>query len=176
MTSAVLTPLLLKSERPSRAAGVLVALAIVAVATALIYPLKQVTPVLSLGVLYVPAVLVVSMFWGRALGIATSLLSAAAFNFFHLPPGGRFSLSDEREWVALVVFVIVAIATGMVGELARARGRDAERRRQEADLSAEMAQLLLGTADVEGALDTAAERLGGGPGGAVGAHPPGGPV
>jgi two-component system sensor histidine kinase KdpD len=159
MTSPVLSPLLLKSERPSRAAGVVVALASVGAATALIYALKQVTPVLSLGVLYVPAVLVVSMFWGRAGGIATSLLSAAAFNFFHLPPGGRFSLSDEREWVALVVFVIVAIATGMVGELARARGREAERRRQEADLSAEMAQLLLGTADVEGALEDAATRL-----------------
>jgi two-component system sensor histidine kinase KdpD len=158
MTSAVLTPLL-KSERPSRAAGVLVALASVAAATALIYPLKQVTPVLSLGVLYVPAVLIVSMLWGRALGIFTSLLSAAAFNFFHLPPGGRFSLSDEREWVALVVFVIVAVATGMVGELARARGREAERRRREADLSAEMAQLLLGTTDVEGALEDASARL-----------------
>jgi two-component system sensor histidine kinase KdpD len=158
MTSAVLTPLL-KSERPSRAAGVVVALAGVAAATALIYPLKQVTPVLSLGVLYVPAVLAVSMLWGRAFGIATSLLSAAAFNFFHLPPGGRFSLSDEREWVALVVFVIVAVATGMVGELARARGREAERRRREADLSAEMAQLLLGTADVEGILEEAAARL-----------------
>ena len=106
-----------------------------------------------------PAVLVVSMLWGRAFGIATSLLSAAAFNFFHLPPGGRFSLSDEREWVALVVFVIVAVATGMVGELARARGREAEQRRQEADLSAEMAQLLLGTADVEGMLEEAAARL-----------------
>src|ERR1700730_15383827 len=99
------------------------------------------------------------MLWGRALGIGTSLLSAAAFNFFHLPPGGRFSLADEREWVALVVVVIVAVATGMVGELARARGREAERRRQEADLSAEMDQLLLGTADVEGALDGAARRL-----------------
>ncbi|MCW3028837.1 MAG: hypothetical protein JWN81_2048 [Solirubrobacterales bacterium] len=159
MTSAVLTPLLLKSQRPSRMVGVLVALASVGAATALVYPLKQITPVLSLGVLYVPAVLIVSMFWGRAFGIGTSVLSAAAFNFFHLPPGGHFSLADEREWVALVVFVIVAVATGMVGELARARGREAERRRQEADLSAEMAQLLLGTADVEGALEDAAERL-----------------
>lgn len=159
MTSAVLTPLLLKSQRPSRTVGVLVALASVGAATALIYPLKQITPVLSLGVLYVPAVLIVSMFWGRAFGIGTSVLSAAAFNFFHLPPGGRFSLADQREWVALVVFVIVAVATGMVGELARARGREAERRRQEADLSAEMAQLLLGTADVERALEDAAERL-----------------
>jgi two-component system, OmpR family, sensor histidine kinase KdpD len=159
MTSAVLTPLLLKSQRPSRPLGVLVALACVGAATVLIYPLKQITPVLSLGVLYVPAVLIVSMFWGRAFGIGTSVLSAAAFNFFQLPPGGRFSLADEREWVALVVFVIVAVATGMVGELARARGREAERRRQEADLAAEMARLLLGTADVEGALEGAAERL-----------------
>src|SRR3979490_614227 len=132
MTSPVLTPLLLKSQRPSRPLGVLVALASVGAATALIYPLKQITPVLSLGVLYVPAVLIVSMFWGRAFGIATGGLSSAAFNFFQLPPGGRFSLADEREWVALVVFVIVAVATGMVGELARARGREAERRRQEA--------------------------------------------
>jgi two-component system, OmpR family, sensor histidine kinase KdpD len=159
MTSAALTPQVLSSQRPSRLVGVLVAAGSVAAVTALIDPLKQVTPVLSLGVLYVPAVLVVSMFWGRAIGIGTSVLAAAAFNFFHLPPGGRFSLADEREWVALVVFVIVAVATGMVGELARARGREAEQRRQEADLSAEMAQLLLGTADVEGALDTAAERL-----------------
>jgi two-component system sensor histidine kinase KdpD len=155
----VLSPLRLSSQRPSRAAGVLVAIACVAAATAAIYPLKRVTPVLSLGVLYVPAVLVVSMLWGLWLGIGTSVLSAAAFNFFHLPPGGRFDLADERDWVALLVFLIVAVATGMVAELARSSSREAEQRRQEADLAAEMAQLLLGSADLEGSLDAAAQRL-----------------
>jgi two-component system sensor histidine kinase KdpD len=159
MTSAVLSPLLLKSDRPSRIAGVLVALSSVGLATAVIYPLKQVTPVLSLGVLYVLAVVVVSMFWGLWFGVATSILSAAAFNFFHLPPGGRFALADDREWVALLAFVVVAAATGMLADLARARGREAEQRRQEADLSAEMAQLLLGTADLQSALAVASERL-----------------
>jgi two-component system sensor histidine kinase KdpD len=159
MNSSVLSPLLLKSNRPSRVAGVLVALSSVALATAVIYPLKQVTPVLSLGVLYVLAVVVVSMFWGLWFGVATSILSAAAFNFFHLPPGGRFALADDREWVALLAFVVVAAATGMLADLARARGREAEQRRQEADLSAEMAQLLLGTADLESALTVASERL-----------------
>jgi two-component system sensor histidine kinase KdpD len=124
-----------------------------------IYPLKHLTPVLSLGVLYVLAVLVVSMFWGLIFGIGTSLLSAAAFNFFHLPPGGRFTLADERDWVALLVFVAVAVATGLVAELARVRSREAEQRRQEADLASEMAQLLLGTADLAGALELAALRL-----------------
>jgi two-component system sensor histidine kinase KdpD len=97
--------------------------------------------------------------WGLALGVATSVLSAAAFNFFHLPPGGRFDLADEREWVALLVFVIVAVTTGVVAELARVRGDEAEQRRQEADLAAQMAQLLLGTTQLEEALELTAQRL-----------------
>ncbi len=159
MTSTVFSPLLLKADRPSRTAGVLTAIASVAAATLVIYPLKQISPVLSLGVLYVLPVVVVSMFWGLFFGIATSVLSAAAFNFFHLPPGGRFALADDREWVALLAFVVVAVATGLLAELARARGREAEQRRQEADLSAEMARLLLGAADLPDALELTAQRL-----------------
>jgi two-component system sensor histidine kinase KdpD len=158
--SPALSPLLLRSERPSRLAGVLAVLASVAVASALIYPLKQITPVLSLGVLYVPAVLLVSTFWGLGFGVATSVLSAAAFNFFHLPPGGDFSLADERDWVALLAFVAVAVATGLLAELARVRSREAEQRRQEADLAAELAQVLLGGEDLDRALELAATRLG----------------
>jgi two-component system, OmpR family, sensor histidine kinase KdpD len=159
MTSAVPSLLLLKSERPSRLAGVLAAIAGVGIATAVIYPLKQVCPVLSLGVLYVLPVVVVSVFWGLAFGVGTSVLSAAAFNFFHLPPGGDFGLADHRDWVALLAFVVVAVATGLVAELARVRSHEADERRQEADLAAEMAQLLLGTAELEEALEIAGQRL-----------------
>jgi two-component system sensor histidine kinase KdpD len=158
MSSLAFSPML-TSERPSRLAGVLAALLSVAVATAAIYPLKQVTPVLSLGVLYIPAVLVVSTFWGLAPGVATSVLSAAAFNFFQLPPGGNFTLTDERDWVALLAFVIVAVATGLLAELARVRSREADQRRQEADLAAGLAQVLLGSEDLERSLDLAGGRL-----------------
>jgi K+-sensing histidine kinase KdpD len=120
--------MLLKPERPARTTCVLVALASVTVATLVIYPLKQVTPVLSVGVLYV---LVVAMFWGLARGILTSVLSAA-FNFFHLPPVDRFALTDQRDWAALLAFI--AVATGLLAELARLRSSEAEQRRQEADL------------------------------------------
>ena len=127
MQSRALAPLLLRSDRPSRLVGVLAAITGVALATAAVYPLKQVTPVVSLGVLYVLAVVVVSTFWGLFLGIATSILSAAAFNFFHLPPPGRFALADERDWAALVALVVVAVATGLVADAARSRGLEAER-------------------------------------------------
>ena len=87
----------------------------------------------SLGVVYLPAVMLVSVVWGLRLGLLASVLSAIAFNFFHLPPLHRFTIADEGDWVALAVFAIAAIITSAVAWLARARAVDAERRREEAD-------------------------------------------
>jgi two-component system sensor histidine kinase KdpD len=154
-------PPALGAERPSRRSGVAVAVVSVAMATALIYPLKAVAPVLSLGVVYLLAVLLVSTYWGLALGLATALLSAAAFNLFHLPPVGSFTLADDRDWVALATFIIVGAAGGVISELARARAREADQRRREADLYAELARELLGAARLEDALPVAAQRLAG---------------
>ncbi len=160
MLSPARLALSLNAERPSRTAGVIVAAVSVAAATALIYPLKHIAPVVSLGVVYLLAVVIVATFWGLAFGVTTGILSAAAFNFFHLPPTGRFTLADSRNWVALSAFVVVAAATGLVAELARARAREAELRRQEADLSAELARQLLGAERLQDALPVAAQRLG----------------
>ncbi len=150
----------LNAERPSRTAGVVVAILSVAAATALIYPLKHIAPAVSLGVVYLLAVVIVATFWGLSFGVATGILSAAAFNFFHLPPTGRFTLADSRNWVALSAFVVVATATGLVAELARVRAREAELRRQEADLAAELARQLLGAERLQDALPVAAQRIG----------------
>ena len=80
---------LLRAEPPSRRTGAIVAVAAVALCTLILYPLKEIAPVVSLGVVYLLAVLVVSIVWGAGLGVATAVLSAAAFNFFHLPPVGQ---------------------------------------------------------------------------------------
>jgi two-component system sensor histidine kinase KdpD len=154
-------PPALGAERPSRSSGVVVAVASVAAATAVIYPLKAVAPVLSLGAVYLLAVLLVSTFWGLALGLLTAVLSAAAFDLFHLPPTGSLTLANDRDWVALATLMIVAAAAGVTSELARARARDADRRRREADLYAELARELLGAARLEDALPVAAQRLAG---------------
>ncbi len=126
---ARLNALLSGGDRPPIIVGVMTAVALVAVCTGIIYPLKQVTAVSSLGVVYLLGVVVVSAFWGVWLGVATSLLSAAAFNFFHLPPVGQFTIADSRNWVALGAFVVVALATSWVSEFARHREAEAERRR-----------------------------------------------
>lgn len=146
---------MLRAGRPSLP-GILAALLAVAAATAAIYPLKAVAPAVSLSVVYLPAVLVISAYWGLTLGLATSLASAAAFNFFHIPPVGRFTIADGRNWVALIAFTIVAAVVSTMAELARNRALEAERGRAEADLAATLArELLSGTATKEALVEGA---------------------
>jgi two-component system sensor histidine kinase KdpD len=146
-------------ERPPPAAGVLVAVALIAVETGALYALEDAASPVSLGVVYLLGVLIVSIAWGAGLGILMSLASAAAFNFFHIPPTGRFTVADAENWVTLVAFLVVAIATSSLAEAARHRAREAEQRGREADLAAELARVLLGAADLPNALAPAAQRI-----------------
>ena len=50
----------------------------------------------SLGIVYLLAMLLISIFWGWRLGLLASVLSAAAFNFFHIPPLHRFTIAERR--------------------------------------------------------------------------------
>jgi two-component system sensor histidine kinase KdpD len=115
----------------------------VALTTLLVYALKGAAPVLSLSVVYLLVVLLVATVWGPWLASATALTSALAFNFFHIPPTGRFTIGRDEDWVGLIVFFVAAVGASSLAELARKRTLEADERRQEADLSAEMARLLL---------------------------------
>ena len=139
--------------------GVLVAAGSLALTTALLYPLSEVAEPVSLGVLYLLAVLLVSTYWGLWLGLATSVAAALAFNFFHIPPTGRFTVAEPENWVALVVFLVASVVASTLSELARVRADEAEARRREADLAAELARLLLGAPEPRAALAPAAKRI-----------------
>jgi K+-sensing histidine kinase KdpD len=123
----------LGSEAPSAWLGVLATLVAVALGTLLVYPLKSVAPVVSLGIVYLPGILLISIVWGWRLGLLASFASAAAFNFFQIPPLHRFTIADEQNWVALAAFAIAAIVSSTVAELARSRAVEAERGREQAD-------------------------------------------
>src|SRR6266508_6555977 len=96
----------------------------VAVVTGAIFALRPIAPVLSLGVLYLLAVLPVAALWGLPLAVAVSLVSMTAFNWFFLPPTHTFRLADSENWVALAVYLVTAISVS--GLAARARRRAAE--------------------------------------------------
>lgn len=132
----------LSSEPPPAWLGLLATLAAVVAGTLIVYPLKSVAPVVSLGVVYLPAILLISIVWGLRLGLLASFASAVAFNYFQLPPLHRLTIADEENWIALIAFVIVAAISSTVAGLARAQALEAERRREQADRAlAELAAL-----------------------------------
>jgi two-component system, OmpR family, sensor histidine kinase KdpD len=139
--------------------GVAVAAVAVALTTLILYPLREVAPPVSLGVVYLLGVLLVASIWGVWLGILTAVASAAAFNFFHIPPTGRFTIEDGEHWVALSVFFAAAVVAAELAQRARGRAIEAEQRRREADLAAEMARILLRGQDLRDSLATSAQRL-----------------
>lgn len=146
-------------SRPSLRAGALVAVLGVALCTVAIAGLEGLAPAASLSVLYLLPVLLVSTGWGLRLGLATSLASALVFNVLFLDPRGRITIADSRNVAALGTFVVVALVTSRVADLARARATEAEARRQEAALAADIARGMLAGGDPEGLLRSVARRL-----------------
>jgi two-component system sensor histidine kinase KdpD len=148
-----------RQRRPPLVVGIAAAAVGVALTTLLVYALDDVAPVLSLGVVYLLVVLGVATLWGVWLALATAVASALAFNFFHIPPTGRFTIATGENWVGLVVFFVAAVSASSLAELARKRALEADERRQEADLSAEMARLLLRGGRLETTLPSVGARL-----------------
>jgi two-component system, OmpR family, sensor histidine kinase KdpD len=148
-----------RTQKRSPLVGALVALLSVAAITGIVYALREVMPAASTGVLYMLAVLLVSSRWGLWLGLATSVASALAFNFSHIPPTHRLEVADPEHLVALGAFLVAAVVTSTLADLARARASEAEQRRRDADLTAEMARLLLGSATTPESLAAVGRRI-----------------
>jgi two-component system, OmpR family, sensor histidine kinase KdpD len=133
--------------------------AAVAVVTGAIFGFRSGVPVLSLGVLYVFAVLPVAVFWGRSYAVLTAVASMLAFNFFFLPPRHTFRLDDSANWFALAVYLVTAVVVSELAARARRRAAEAEQREQEEALLAELSIALLHGQDVAVELERAAPTI-----------------
>src|SRR5438477_1633482 len=120
----------------------------VVLVTAAIAVARPYVPVLSLGVLYVFAVLPVAVAWGLAFAIPVSVASMLAFNWFFLPPTHTFALREGENWFALAVYLVTAVVVSALAARARSRATEAEQREREAALLAQAADALLRGTDV----------------------------
>ena len=98
---------------------------------------------------YLLGVVVVAIVWGFRLAAATCLVSVLAFDFFHIPPLFSLSPTASGDWVAVTVYLIVALAASTLSELARLRVAEADQRRWEAEASRDELRML---ADQQAAL------------------------
>jgi two-component system, OmpR family, sensor histidine kinase KdpD len=132
----------------------------VAAATGLIFGLRPVAPVLSLGVLYLLAVLPVAVVWGLPYAIAVSVASMLALNWFFLPPRHTLALRDSENWVVLGVYLVTGVVVSGLAAASRRRAAEAEQREREAALLADVSIALLENEHVQGELREIAARVG----------------
>jgi two-component system sensor histidine kinase KdpD len=105
--------------------GIGLSVAAVAGVTAAIYALRPAAPVLSLGVLYVIAVVTVAVFRGLAYAIPVCVASLLTFNFLFLPPVHTFALRDSANWVALAAYLVTAVVVSELATRSRRLARQA---------------------------------------------------
>jgi two-component system sensor histidine kinase KdpD len=123
-----------RAGRSSRLSALVVSAALVAASTAFVAAVTPSVPARSAGVFYLLAVLGVSSIYGLWWGLATSLASALAFNFFFLPPAHTLVIDSSSDWLALAAFAVTAVVTSDLAARER-RGREqAARRAEEARL------------------------------------------
>jgi two-component system sensor histidine kinase KdpD len=109
----------------TRVTGVLLSVVALALVTGAVFALRPVAPVLSLGVLYVVAVVAVAVLFGLAYAIPVSVASMLAFNFLFLPPVHTLALHDSANWVALAVYIAVAVVVSELATRSRRLAREA---------------------------------------------------
>jgi two-component system sensor histidine kinase KdpD len=73
----------------------------------------------ALGMLFLAAVVAAATLWGLAIALYTATLSFLCWNYFFIPPVGRFTIREPRDVIAILVFSGVAVATGLLASRVR---------------------------------------------------------
>jgi signal transduction histidine kinase len=161
-TSARLVEMLVRPTAPPLAFGIAVAATFITVETLLVYLFEKIFPVMTFGVVFLLGVLVVSAGWGFGLAVSTTVASALVYAFVHLNADGSVFPITAEDWVAIIIFVPIALLANVLVGQARLRAAEAHRRRREAEESRDELRVL---ADQQAALRRVATLV------ARGAHP-----
>jgi two-component system, OmpR family, sensor histidine kinase KdpD len=143
----------------TRDAAVLVASgAAIAAITVLLRAVPEVSPTTaSLALLLV--VLGTATAARLRIAILVSFAAMLTLNFFFLPPVGTFTIADPQNWVALFVFLIVAVIASNLSAAAQHRASEAIARRNEVTRLFDLTRDVLLTTETAGAIDALARYV-----------------
>lgn len=153
----------LRPKAPPLWLGIVVAAGLIALETILVLALERFTDENAYGALFLLGVLVISANWGFGLAVATTVVSAAVYTSFHMGPDG-FNPVKTQDWVAILIFVPIALLANVLVGQARLRAAEADHRPREAEASKEelrvtAEQLAASRARIVTAADDARRRL-----------------
>ena len=108
------------------------AVASLAIATALAAVVHGQLGVSDGAIVYLLAVVAVGMGYGSWMAVATAVASFLLYDFLFVQPLYTFSIAAPEEWLDLLLFLFVAIVIGRLSALQLQRRREAELRSSEA--------------------------------------------
>ena len=118
------------------------------VVTGIAWPLARWLDPANIVMLYMPAVVITALRYGRAPAIVAAFLSVALFDFFFVPPQFSFAVNDAQYLVTFAVMLVVALTIGQLATALKARADDAQTRADEQTSLHKLAQALAGTLTV----------------------------
>lgn len=92
---------------------------------------------------FLTLVLITASRWRLAYSVYLSVLCAGLYNFFFLPPVGRFTIADPQNWVALSAFLCCSVLVSHLAEREHEHAETSETRRRELERLYEFSQQLL---------------------------------
>lgn len=143
------------TERPVLV-GTGVGLALVGLTLIVLVPLRADTSRTTPALVLVVAVVAAGLVSGARAAVLTAVAAAAAFNLAFIPPVWTFKVDAGEDWVALAVFLGVAVVIGILMAAERDRRLAAEQREAEMRLLYEHLQVV---AEERGRLAEEAARV-----------------
>ncbi len=132
----------------------------VAIATLMAWPLNAWLDLANIVMLFLLAVVVVSVRLGRGPAIVTSILGVASFDFFFVPPRFTFAVGDFQYILTFVVMLAVGVIIAHLTARLRYQARIATQRETRARELFEFARDLSGALLIDQVVETSTAVLG----------------
>lgn len=101
----------------------------VIVATAIFFPGRQYFAKGQWALLYLLIIMFIASLSGIRAALLAAVLAFLSWNYFFLPPYHKFIVYDPKDWLSLIVFLIVGIIVGL--QTGKLKEREAEARAKE---------------------------------------------
>ncbi len=138
-----------------------VALAIVAVVTALCWPLQELMGFRAISMIYLLAVALSALLIGRGPVLVVATLSALLWDFLFLPPRYTLYVREVADGMMLAMYFVIAIVLGDLTARLRSRERAERRREERASVLYRLTRELSASANLDTAFRAAADQIGG---------------
>lgn len=133
--------------------------AICAGVTLLTAPLHSVLELSNIVMVFLLAVVIVAVRFGRGPAVLAAFLSVGAFDFFYVPPRFTFSVSDAQYLLTFAVMLVVALVIGQLTAGLKFQARVASLREERVGALYEMSRDLSGALMTEQIAEIAARFL-----------------